>query len=101
MGTGFIKTWRLLVNSFNHFNDFNGFKLSAALSYYTVFSVAPLNRYHIPGGSIFGRLAVEGRVYHQISGLVGSETALQIQDIIRNTQESSHGKLGDWSDLLF
>ena len=97
MGIGFIKkTWRLLVNSFNHFNDFNGFKLSAALSYYTVFSVAPLLIVIISlAGIFFGRLAVEGRVYHQISGLVGSETALQIQDIIRNTQESSHGKLGD------
>ena len=96
MGTGFIKkTWRLLVNSFNHFNDFNGFKLSAALSYYTVFSVAPLLIVIISlAGIFFGRLAVEGRVYHQISGLVGSETALQIQDIIRNTQDSSHGKLG-------
>ncbi len=84
-----------MVNSFNHFNDFNGFKLSAALSYYTVFSVAPLLIVIISlAGIFFGRLAVEGRVYHQISGLVGSETALQIQDIIRNTQESSHGKLG-------
>ena len=45
-------------------------------------------------GVFFGRLAVEGKVYNQISGLVGSDTALQIQDIIRKTQESSHGKLG-------
>ena len=42
----------------------------------------------------FGQDAVEGKVYHQISGVVGSNTALQIQDIIRNTQQSSHGELG-------
>jgi membrane protein len=89
------KIWRLLVDSFNHFNDFNGFKLSAALSYYTVFSVAPLLIVIISlAGIFFGRLAVEGKVYHQISGLVGSDTALQIQNIIRNTQESNQGKLG-------
>ncbi len=91
----FTKSWRLLKDSFHHFDDFNGFKLSAALSYYTVFSVAPLLIVIISlAGVFFGRQAVEGRVYHQISGLVGSETALQIQNIIRNTQESNHGKLG-------
>jgi membrane protein len=96
MGTNlFKKSWQLLVKSFNQFDDLNGFKLSAALSYYTVFSIAPLLIVIISlAGIFFGQLAVEGRVYHQISGLVGSDTALQIQSIIRNTQESSHGKLG-------
>jgi membrane protein len=96
MRSGFFKKmWRIMIVSFNHFNDFNGFKLSAALSYYTVFSVAPLLIVIISlAGIFFGRLAVEGRVYRQISGLVGSEAALQIQNIIRNTQQSNHGKLG-------
>lgn len=85
----------MLVKSFNRFDAYNGLKLSAALSYYTVFSICPLLIVIISlAGVFFGREAVEGRVYHQISGLVGSDTALQIQDIIRNTQMSSHGKLG-------
>ena len=92
----FLKTfWQILVKSFNHFLDFNALKLSAALSYYTVFSIAPLLIVIISlAGIFFGQDAVEGKVYHQISGLVGSNTALEIQDIIRNTQQSSHGKLG-------
>jgi membrane protein len=91
----FKNSWKILVKSFNHFIDFNGLKLSAALSYYTVFSVGPLLIVVISlAGLFFGQLAVEGKVYHQISGLVGSDTALQIQNIIRNTQESSHSKLG-------
>jgi membrane protein len=89
------KSWQILVRSFNHFIDLNGLKLSAALSYYTVFSIAPLLIVIISIAAVlYGRDAVEGRVYHQISGLVGSSAALQIQDIIRNTQNSSHGKLG-------
>jgi membrane protein len=96
MQSHFLKdSWRILVKSTNHFIDFNGLKLSAALSYYTVFSIAPLLIVVISlAGVFFGQLAVEGRVYHQISELVGSNTALQIQDIIRNTQHSSQGKLG-------
>jgi membrane protein len=89
------KYWQILVGSFNQFIDFNGLKLSAALSYYTVFSIAPLLIVIISlTGLFFGRQAVEGSIYHQISGLVGSDTAIQIQDIIRNTQKSGHGKLG-------
>jgi membrane protein len=91
----FKKSWQLFVKSLNHFIDLNGLKLSAALSYYTVFSIAPLLIVIISVAAIlFGRDAVEGRVYHQLSGLVGSDAALQIQDIIRNTQNSNHGKLG-------
>src|SRR4249919_1740933 len=91
----FKKSWRILVRSFNHFIDLNGLKLSAALSYYAVFSIATLLIFIISLAAVlYGRDAVEGRVYHQISGLVGSNAALQIQDIIRNTQTSSHGKLG-------
>ncbi|MEO6961356.1 MAG: YihY/virulence factor BrkB family protein [Puia sp.] len=87
--------WRILVNSLNLFIDFNGLKLAAALSYYTVFSIAPLLIVIISVVGIFyGQQAVEGRVYHQISGLVGSDAALQVQDIISNIHKSNHGKAG-------
>jgi membrane protein len=91
----FKRSWGSFVKSFNQFNDLNGFKLSAALSYYTVFSIAPLLIVIISLAAVFfGRQAVEGKVYHQLSGLVGGDAALQIQTIIRNTQDSNHGKLG-------
>jgi membrane protein len=87
--------WKIFIRSFNQFIDLNGLKLSAALSYYTVFSIAPLLIVIIALAGVFlGRQAVEGRVYHQISGLVGSEAALQIQAIILYTQNSQHGTLG-------
>jgi membrane protein len=87
--------WILSVKSVNHFIDFNGLKLSAALSYYTVFSIVPLLIVIISlAGIFFGHMAVEGRIYNEISGLVGSDTALQIQNIIRKTEESNHGKIG-------
>ncbi len=96
MRPNFLKrSWRLLIESFEHFIDFNGLKLSAALSYYTVFSIAPLLIVIISlAGLFFGKQAVEGRVYHQISGLVGSDAALQVQDIIGNIQKSNHGMAG-------
>jgi membrane protein len=91
----FKRTWQTLIKTLTHFINLNGLKLSAALSYYTVFSLAPLLIVIISlVGIFFGQQAVEGRVYHQISGLVGSDAALQVQNIIRNIRESKHGWAG-------
>ena len=77
--------WQLLKTSVNGFIDNHAIKLSASLAYYTIFSLGPMLIVIIYLADIFwGRAAVEGTVYGQISGLVGSETALQIQEIIKN-----------------
>ncbi|MBS1597735.1 MAG: YihY/virulence factor BrkB family protein [Bacteroidetes bacterium] len=49
---------------------------------------------HFTGWNFFGQEAVEGRVYDQIKGLVGSDAALQVQTIIQNIQHSHHGTIG-------
>jgi len=65
-------------------------KLSAALAYYTIFSLPGLIILIIWISDIFyGHKAVEGSVYGQIESLVGKEAALQIQDTIRNATLSS------------
>jgi len=75
-------------------ND-NGFKLAASLSYSMIFSVAPLLVVVISLAGIFwGQQAVEGRIYQQIKDLVGVSPAVQIQDIIRNIQQSRHSVAG-------
>ena len=80
----------LLAQTFKGFINDNAFKLSAALSYYTIFSLAPLLIIIISlSGIFFGDEAVSGRIFGQISGLVGSEAALQIQEIIKNVKLSN------------
>ncbi len=60
-------------------------KLSGALSYYMVFSMGPLLLIIITMCSVFfGREAVEGRVYAQLEGFVGHDTAIQLQSIIQH-----------------
>lgn len=69
-------------------ND-KGLKLSASLSYYTVFSLAPLLLLIISlAGAIFGQEASEGRIFEEINGLIGNEAAAQVQQIIRNLELS-------------
>jgi membrane protein len=75
----------LLKESFKEFINDNGMKLSAALSYYTIFSLPPLLIIIISlCGFFFGADAVRGTIFGQINGLVGNNIALQIQETLKN-----------------
>lgn len=81
--------FRLLKESFNGFLEDRGLKLSAALSYYTVFSLSPLLLLIISfAGIFFGRDAIQGQVFGEINGLIGNDAAVQIQNIIKNMELS-------------
>ena len=82
-------SWGLLKKTFQEFNDDNAIKLSASLSYYTIFSLPPLLIIMMSISSVFfGREAVTGRFFGQINGMVGNEAALQIQETIKNIELS-------------
>ena len=77
--------WQVLKESFNGFMNNRVLKLSAALAYYTVFSIAPLLIVIVYLCSFFfGREAVQGNIYMQIQGFVGHDAAIQLQEIIKN-----------------
>ncbi|HEY0039990.1 MAG TPA: YhjD/YihY/BrkB family envelope integrity protein, partial [Flavisolibacter sp.] len=77
--------WKVLKQAFNGFSDDKVVKLSAALAYYTVFSIGPMIIVIIYfAGMIYGREAVQGSIFSEIQGLVGAEAALQIQDMIKS-----------------
>ncbi|MVM38454.1 YihY family inner membrane protein [Spirosoma sp. HMF3257] len=81
----FSNAWIVLRDSFNGFLDDRCLKLSAALAYYTIFSLAPLLVLVISLTSIFfGEEAIRGQIFGQINGLVGNEAAKQIQDMIKS-----------------
>ncbi len=86
----FIKdTGHLLKESLKAFIADNGLKLSASLSYYTIFSLPPLLIIIISlCGVFFGAEAVRGEIFGQINGLVGNAAALQIQEVIKNVKLS-------------
>lgn len=84
----------VLKSSAKCFIEDNAFKLSASLSYYTIFSLGPLLIIIISlAGAFYGKDAVQGEIYSQINGLVGDQAALQIQQIIKNIQQTEQGPL--------
>lgn len=84
------KLYYLIKETFSEFVDDNGLKLSASLSYYTIFSLPPLLIIIISlCGFFFGAEAVRGEIFGQINGLVGNEAAVQIQETIKNVKLSN------------
>ena len=83
------KSWYLLKKTFLEFIEDDAIKLSAALSYYTIFALPPLLIIIITiCGFFFGEEAVTGQLYGQINELVGNDAAKQIQEAIKNVQLS-------------
>src|ERR1700743_482449 len=87
------KIWKILVATFSGFINDNGLKLSASLAFYTIFSLAPLLILVISlAGLVWGSNAAANELYPQISQYIGSQAAIQIQDMLKSLQLS--GKTG-------
>lgn len=81
--------WEVLKKCGKGFADDKVPKLSASLAYYTIFSLGPLLIVILfLCGLFFGREAIEGSIYSQMSDFVGPKAAGQIQEIIKNASVS-------------
>ena len=69
--------------------------MGAALSYYTVFSMAPTLLIVISvAGLVFGADAVRGEIIGQLSYLMGPEAAATVQQELASMHQPSHGVAG-------
>jgi membrane protein len=66
--------------------------MGAAISYYTVFSLAPLLVIVIAiAGAVFGREAVTGQIVTQLSGLIGKNGATFVQGLVASASDTNKG----------
>ena len=66
--------------------------MGAAISYYTVFSLAPLLVIVIAvAGAIFGREAVTGQITEQLAGLIGRDGAQLVQGVVASASGANRG----------
>ncbi|HET9208448.1 MAG TPA: YihY/virulence factor BrkB family protein [Burkholderiaceae bacterium] len=69
--------------------------MGAALSYYTVFSLAPVLLIVVSvAGLVFGEEAARGEVFTQIAGLVGPESARAIEQMLNSLSKPERGAIG-------
>lgn len=86
--------WHILKEAVKSSDHHNIWKLSASLGFYSLFALGPLFLVIIFVSNIFwGKQAVEGKIYSQISSIIGTTPALEIQELIRNAMVSSSNVL--------
>ena len=77
--------WRFVSAVLNAWNEDNCFRLSAALSYYTLFSIAPMVIVVIAtAGYFFGEQAISGVIFNRAYYIVGPQAASGLQEMVKN-----------------
>ena len=77
--------WQFLKDTITQWIEDEPFQLGAALSYYTLFSFAPLLIIAIAiAGFAFGREAAQNQIVETIQGLIGRDSARAVQEMIQN-----------------
>lgn len=95
------EVWPLLKSTFTGFNDNNSLLLAAALAFNAIFSIPPLMVIIIrAAGFFFGEEAISGELSNQISGAIGPNAAIEIQNIVKNAyKDESASTFAFWIGL--
>jgi membrane protein len=80
--------WQFLKTTINEWVEAEPFQLAAALSYYTLFSLAPLLLIAIGvAGFVFGREAAQNQIVETLQGMIGQDSATTVQEMIQASNE--------------
>src|SRR5919106_4223609 len=91
--------WQFVKQTVTQWFEDDPFQLAAALSYYTLFSLAPLLIIVIAvAGFAFGREAAQNQIVETLQGMIGQESAQAIQGMIQNA--SNKPKTGMISTVI-
>ncbi|NVO04764.1 MAG: YihY/virulence factor BrkB family protein [Rhodoferax sp.] len=86
--------WLLLRQTVLSWLDDNAPSMGAALSFYTLFSLAPLMLIVVAvGGMLFGQEAARGEIAAQLVLLMGSGGARAVQDLLASVRQPEQGSL--------
>ena len=85
----------LLRATFSDWNEDNALRLSAALAYYSIFSIAPLLVIAISiAGLVLGDDAVRGHLEGQLSQYIGAPAAASVQSLVKSSSNPTKGWIG-------
>jgi len=86
------KWWPLIKGAVTAWIEDYAPSMGAALSYYTVFSLAPMLLIVISvAGLVFGAEAARGEIFGQLRGLMGTDAAKAVEDILTSVSKPTEG----------
>lgn len=89
------RVFKLLKETFDAWMEDNALRLSAALAYYSIFSIAPLLVIAISvAGLVLGEEAVRGQLGAQLQGYIGAQAAGAVEGMVKSASKPSDGWLG-------
>ncbi len=85
--------WRAeIAETFRNWNLHGASTQSAALAFYTIFSLAPILVVVIAlAGALFGADAVRGQIYREFQGVMGPDTAAFVQGVLQSAVKHGSG----------
>jgi membrane protein len=93
--------WVIVKQTFSEWSSDNAARLGAALSYYTVFSLAPVLILVIAVAGLFlGRDAAQGKIVEGLGGMIGTEAATVMQAAIAKAGAHHGGVVASVIGLL-
>ena len=96
-----MQAWEQTKDTINKAMDDKVPRLSAALSYYSIFSLAPLILIAISiAGAVFGEEAASGLLAHQLRSAIGANAAEAVQDMVMRTRKPSDNILATLIGLV-
>ncbi len=82
----------LITEAYFEMLDDKGFKMAAALSYYSAFSLGPSLIIVIAiAGFIFGEEAAKGQLFFELKNMIGSDGAQMMETIIKGASNTTTG----------
>jgi len=89
------RVFKLLKATAADWMEDNALRLSAALAYYSIFSIAPLLIIAISvAGLVLGEEAVRGQLGVQLTSYVGAQAAEGVQSMVQSASKKSEGWMG-------
>jgi membrane protein len=93
-----VRPWgRLVLASVRAWISHRAASKGAALAFYTLFSMAPILVLVMAIlGRVLGRQAVQGELFAQLQGLLGSAGALAVQSLVADAHLPGSGTMATW-----
>ena len=91
-GNWLSQQWQMIMAAVKAWVDDYAPSMGAALSYYTLFSLAPLLIIVIAvAGMVFGQEAAQGEIVAQLRGIMGEQGAVAVEGMLKAAREPAKG----------
>jgi membrane protein len=89
------KSWRQVLSEVvTTWNQHSASAHSAALAFYTIFSLAPVLVVVIAlAGLVYGEEAVRGQIFGEFRGLMGDQAAMLVQEVLKSAARPATGRM--------